>query len=311
MAECALIIGAAGFVGRHLTAYLADQGLEVSGVDCPGVSPPDGWSGKWYSGDVTVSDQITPILQQSKPDYIFHLASLIRSNSLSDLLSVNVIGAKNILDAVKSVSPDSRVLITGSSAEYGISKSDELPIHEGNPLRPLNQYGLSKLAQSLLAAQYAWRNGLHIVRTRTFNITGPGEPDTLVCSAFARQIVSIENGFQQAIIKVGNLKSTRDFIDIRDAVRAYWLVVQKGEPGDVLNVCSGVGVSIQSVLETLLGLTSIGEEIQLEIMNSTSSDVPRQVGDYSRLHALTRWQPEISIQRSLIDLITYWRHYYG
>ena len=311
MAECALIIGAAGFVGRHLTAYLADQGLEVSGVDRPRVSPPDGWSGKWYSGDVTVLDQIIPILQQSKPDYIFHLASLIRSNSLSDLLSVNVIGTQNILDGVKAVNPDSRVLITGSSAEYGISKSDELPIHEGNPLRPLNQYGLSKLAQSLLAAQYAWRNGLHIVRTRTFNITGPGEPDTLVCSAFARQIVSIENGFQQAIIKVGNLKSTRDFIDIRDAVRAYWLVVQKGEPGDVLNVCSGVGVSIQSVLETLLGLTSIGEEIQLEIMNSTSSDVPRQVGDYSRLHALTRWQPEISIQRSLIDLITYWRHYYG
>ena len=152
---------------------------------------------------------------------------------------------------------------------------------------------------------------MHIVRTRTFNLTGPGEPDSLVCSAFARQIVSIEKGIQKPVLRVGNLKSVRDFLDIRDAVRAYWLAVQKGEPGDVLNVCSGVGVSIQSVLETLLSLTSIGEEIQLEIIDSTNSDVPKQVGDYSRLHALTRWQPEILIQKSLIDLITHWRHYYG
>ena len=311
MKKRTLITGAAGFVGRHLANHLRDQGLAVHGLDRPGVPVPADLHIDWHPCDVTNAAQVAAVVGQVQPDYVFHLAALIKSESLADLLAVNVLGTQNVLDALVAARPEARVLVTGSSAEYGLVRPDELPIREENPLRPLSPYGVSKVAQSLLAAQYVHRHNLAVIRTRTFNLTGPGEPDALVCSAFARQIAEIERGLRPPVLKVGNLESARDFVDVRDAVRAYWLVAQRGEPGEVYNVCSGVATPVRSVLDALLSLTSAKVEVQEETRRRTAWDVPMQAGEGARLEAATGWKPNISLHQSLGDLLDEWRQRAG
>jgi GDP-4-dehydro-6-deoxy-D-mannose reductase len=302
-----LITGAAGFVGRHLAKHLSDQGLVVHGLDLPGVSVPAGLHVDWHPCDVTNATQVAAVVGQVQPDYVFHLAALIKSESLADLLAVNVLGTQNVLDALVAARPEARVLVTGSSAEYGLAWPEELPIQEENPLRPLSPYGVSKVAQSLLTLQYVYRHNLAGMRTRTFNLTGPGEPDTLVCSAFARQIAEIEQGLRPPVLKVGNLESARDFVDVRDAVRAYWLVAQCGEPGEVYNVCSGVATPVRSMLDTLLSLTLAKVEVHEEAAWRTVWDVLIQVGEGKQLKAATGWIPSIPLHQSLGDLLNEWR----
>ncbi len=307
MTERALITGAAGFVGRHLAHHLRDQGLEVHGLDRPDAPVPADLHIDWHPCDVTNAAQVAAVVGQVQPDYVFHLAALIKSESLADLLAVNVLGTQNVLDALVSAQPEARVLVAGSSAEYGLVRPDELPVTEDHPLRPLSPYGVSKVAQSLLTAQYAYRHNLAVVRTRTFNLTGPGEPDTLVCSAFARQIAEIERGLRPPVLKVGNLESARDFVDVRDAVRAYWWVAQHGESGEVYNVCSGVATSIRNVLETLLSLASVKVEVQEEAQRRTPWDVPMQIGCFTRLQIRTGWKPGVPLKESLKDNFDGWR----
>jgi GDP-4-dehydro-6-deoxy-D-mannose reductase len=311
MSERALITGAAGFVGSHLSKYLIQQGVEIFGLDKPGNTIPNNWPGSWFSENILNSKKIHSILKQIKPDFIFHLAALIKSTSLSELLETNVIGTQSILDAIMEESPDSKILVTGSSSEYGLGNLQQNPISEDTPLNPYSQYGLSKTAQSLLSAQYFYNNHLAIYRTRTFNLTGPGEPDSLVCSAFARQIIEIEQGKRSPILEVGNLKSIRDFLDVRDAVRAYWDVTTKGEPGCVYNVCSGIPVSINNMLAALLQMTN--KKIDLRVVNSrkTSRDVPKQIGSYDLIKATTGWHPEIPLEISLRDNLNFWRNIVG
>jgi len=303
----ALISGAAGFVSRQLAAYLVKEGLEIHGIDLPSVLPPRDWPGYWYPGDVTDAKRVFTIVREVEPDYVFHLAALNKNNSLGDLLTINVIGTQNVLDALLVVRPKASILITGSSAECGLARPEELPIREGNPLRPLSPYGISKLAQSLLAAQYFYRHGLSVLRSRTFNLTGPGEPDTLVCSSFARQIAEIERGLSPLVLKVGNLNSTRDFVDVRDAVRAYWLIAQFGEPGKIYNVCSGVPTSIQEILNILLEVATVKPLIQEIPELQTAWDVPVQVGCFELLHETLGWKQEIPLVQSLRDNLNSWR----
>lgn len=307
MTKRVLITGAAGFVGRHLTNHLRDQGLAVHGLDRPGIPVSADLHIDWHPCDITNAARVAAVIGQVQPDYVLHLAALLKSESLADLLAVNVLGTQNVLDALVAAQPEARVLVTGSSAEYGLVRSDELPVREENPLRPLSPYGVSKVAQSLLTLKYVYRHDLTVIRTRTFNLTGPGEPDTLVCSAFARQIAEIERGLRPPVLKVGNLESARDFVDVRDAVRAYWLVTQRGEPGEVYNVCSGVATPVRSVLAALLSLTSVKVEVQEEAGRCTAWDVPVQVGDHRPLSAMTGWEPGILLQRSLIDVLEVWR----
>ncbi|MGA2585567.1 MAG: GDP-mannose 4,6-dehydratase [Candidatus Aminicenantales bacterium] len=308
MTERVLVTGAAGFVGHHLARHLQEQGLIVHGLDRPGVPPPSDLRITWHACDIIHAAQVAEVVGQVQPDYVFHLAALTKSKSLTDLLAVNVLGTQNVLDALVAARPEARVLVAGSSAEYGLVRPDELPIREDHPLRPLSPYGVSKVAQSLLAAQYVYRHNLAVVRTRTFNLTGPGEPDALVCSAFARQIAEIERGLRPPVLKVGNLESARDFVDVRDAVRAYWLVAKHGEPGEVYNVCSGKASPIRGVLEALFELTPMKVEVLEEAQRRTAWDVPIQYGDVTKLRDVTRWSQAVSLQESLRDLMDLWRH---
>ena len=261
----------------------------------------------WHTCDVTNAAQVAAVVGQVQPDYVFHLAALIKSESLADLLAVNVLGTQHVLDALVAARPEARVLVTGSSAEYGLARHDELPIREENPLRPLQPYGVSKVAQSLRAAQYAYSDDLYVLRVRTFNLTGPGEPDTLVCSAFARQIAEIEHGLRPPVLRVGNLESGRDFVDVRDAVRAYWLVIQHGSAGEVYNVCSGTSVLIREVLRVLVSEADTRVEVEKDEQRYTAGDVPLQYGDATRLRRSTAWSPTIPLKVSLRDLMNFWR----
>ncbi len=307
MAERALITGGSGFVGRHLASYLSGQGLDVHGLGRSSSYRPEGWQGQWHIGNLTDPDQIHSVVGDVAPDYVFHLAALVKGGSLTDFLTVNVIGTQNLLDALVAIRPNVSALVAGSAAEYGLARIEELPISEGSPLRPLDAYGVSKVAQSVLALQYAERYGLKVVRARTFNLTGPGEPDTLVCSAFARQIVEVERGLKPPVMQVRNLKSTRDFVDVRDAVRAYWLVTRDGEKGEVYNVCSGNAVRIAEVLSILLGDTHIRVEIHEDVPLGTERDVLIQYGDASKLRLTTGWLQAIPLRESLRDVLKSWR----
>jgi GDP-4-dehydro-6-deoxy-D-mannose reductase len=247
------------------------------------------------------------VLRRVQPDWVFHLAALIKSSSFSDLMAVNVIGTEYLLEAIRSVRPEARVLVAGSAAEYGLCYPEEMPLDEQAALRPLSPYGISKVAQSCLAASYAYRFDLAVVRTRTFNLTGPGEPDNLVVGAFARQIALIEHGLQKPLLQVGNLESARDFVDIRDAVRAYVELMDRGQSGQVYNVCSGQTTVIRELLSTLLSFSDqpiVFEEVEGRL---TGWDIPIQRGTPAALQAATDWQARFPLSQSLRETVNSWR----
>jgi GDP-4-dehydro-6-deoxy-D-mannose reductase len=303
MARRALVTGAAGFIGRHLTAHLSDQGYEVHGLDR---TRPEDWSGPWHVADVMDSVLVRAIVAATQPDVVFHLAALTRG-SLSELLAANVGGTDSLLAALVAERPDARVLVTGSAAEYGLARTDELPLSEEQPLRPLSPYGVSKVAQSVLATQVALRQELEVVCTRSFNVTGPGEPETLVCAAFARQIAEIEAGLRPSVVHVGNLSASRDFLDVRDAVRAYVLALERGKSGEVYNVSSGTAVPVSRILELLLELGGVAVSVESESARRVPWDVPVHCGSSVKLQLKTGWTPELELKQSLDDLLGYWR----
>jgi GDP-4-dehydro-6-deoxy-D-mannose reductase len=200
-----------------------------------------------------------------------------------------------------------RIQIAGSSEEYGLVHPNEIPMKEGNPLRPLSPYAVSKVAQDYLAYQYFKSYGLETVRTRGFNHTGPRRGEVFICSNFAKQIAEIEKKKLPPVIRVGNLEAKRDFTDVRDTVRAYWLSLEKGEPGDVYNIGTGKAYQGQEVLDLLLSMTDVPVEVEVDPQRLRPSDVPVLLSDCSKFKALTGWKPEIPFKQSLQDLLDYWR----
>jgi GDP-4-dehydro-6-deoxy-D-mannose reductase len=204
--------------------------------------------------------------------------------------------------------------IAGSSEEYGFVLPNEVPIAETNPLRPLSPYGVSKVAQDLLAFQYFKSYGLKVIRTRAFNHTGPRRGKVFATSNFARQIVMIEKGKAEPVIRVGNLEAVRDFSDVRDVAKAYVLALEKGEPGEVYsepgevyNICSGKGIKIRQLLDMLLAQSKVDIEINEDPERMRPSDVEFLIGDATRFCAKTGWKPEIPFEQTLADLLAFWR----
>jgi GDP-4-dehydro-6-deoxy-D-mannose reductase len=187
----------------------------------------------------------------------------------------------------------------------------ELPIKETNPLRPLSPYGVSKVTQDLLGYQYAKSYQLYIVRTRAFNHTGPRRGEVFATSNFAKQIASIEAGLQEPTIQVGNLEAKRDFSDVRDVVRGYWLALEHGEPGEVYNICSGHAVSIGEMLQILLQLSNRKIDVVPDPKRFRPSDVQILEGDCTKFKTLSGWRPEIPLEKTLEDLLSYWRERLG
>ena len=312
-----LITGITGFAGSHLAEYVLQ---EKPGVDVYGIIR---WRSrmdnilhiqdkvKLCEADLRDASSVMDILNQVKPDYIFHLAaqSFVPTSwqAPSETITTNIIGQVNIFEAVRHLKIDPRIQLACSSEEYGMVYPNELPIKETNPLRPLSPYAVSKVGQDLLGYQYFKSYGMKVIRTRGFNHTGPRRGEVFVTSNFAKQIAEAELTKREPVIYVGNLEAKRDFTDVRDMVRGYWLAVEKGEAGEVYNIASGKAYAIGEVLSMLLGLTKIKMEIKVHPDRMRPSDVPVLLGDNTKFMQATNWSPSIPLQKTLQDLLDCWR----
>jgi GDP-4-dehydro-6-deoxy-D-mannose reductase len=261
--------------------------------------------------DLADASSMRRLVAAVRPDRVFHLAALSfvpgSWNAPAETFNINVIGQVNLFEAIREAGLDPLVHVAGSSEEYGLVHPDEVPMKETNPFRPLSPYAVSKVAQELLAWQYYRSHGLRAVVTRGFNHTGPRRGDIFVTSTFAKQIAEIEKGLRPPIVEVGDLTSKRDWTDVRDTVRAYWLALEKGQPGEVYNVGSGVCRSIGEMLDILLSLTPRKIEVRQDPSRLRPSDVKILWADTSKFQSQTGWQPEIPFEQTMRDLLDYWR----
>jgi GDP-4-dehydro-6-deoxy-D-mannose reductase len=313
----ALITGITGFAGSHLAEYLLAEhpDVEVYGTHrwrsrMDNILHLEG-KVKLVETDLRDLTSVTHALEVSRPDYVFHLAaqSFVPTSwtAPGDTLATNVIGQTNIFEAVRSLKLDPSLQIACSSEEYGLVLPDEVPIKETNPLRPLSPYAVSKVAQDYLAYQYFQSYGIRSVRTRGFNHTGPRRGEVFVTSNFARQVARIEAGKNPPVLRVGNLDAVRDFTDVRDMVRAYWLAATLAKPGEVYNIASGTGITIRGMLDKLLAAARIEVKVETDPARLRPSDVEVLIGDYSKFKADTGWEPRIPFDKTLSDLLDYWR----
>jgi GDP-4-dehydro-6-deoxy-D-mannose reductase len=310
-----LITGVSGFVGSHLAEFLLGKNEEVFGTIR--------WRSRMdnieeikdeislHECDMKDAVAIRELIEKIRPDSIYHLAaqSYVKASwsSPAETFMINVIGALNLFEAVRAAKLSPKILLAGSSEEYGFVKNEELPIKETNQLRPLSPYAVSKISQDMLGYQYFKSYGIKIIRTRAFNLTGPRRGDVFADSNFAKQIVMIEKKKKEPKIEVGNLNAYRDFTDVRDVVRAYWLALNKCDPGEVYNISSGQAVCIKDILEKLIKISGVKVEIVQDPQRIRPSDEPIIQGDNSKFREKTGWRPEISLDNSLKDLLNYWR----
>jgi GDP-4-dehydro-6-deoxy-D-mannose reductase len=303
-----LITGAGGFVGSYLVAYLAEAypGWQVTGTIRHAAERASGF----VPCDLRDAGAVLSLIERTAPEMVIHLAG--QSNvpaSLKDpetTLANNILGTLHLLDGCRAHAPNARLLIISSSEVYGPTPPETQPLCEERPLRPVNPYAVSKAAQEMLALQYAHSYALDVVVARPFNHIGPGQTDRFVVSAFARQVVEVERGERRAV-SVGNLDAARDFTDVRDVVRAYPLLLEKGEPGGIYNIGRGTAVTIGDLLDLLRRLAHRPIAIERDPARLRPSDVPVMIADTTRLRQATGWQPEIPLVQSLDAIVAWWR----
>jgi GDP-4-dehydro-6-deoxy-D-mannose reductase len=314
----ALITGITGFAGSHLAEYiLAEQpGVEVYGTfrwrsRMDNVEHLEGGRIKLVEADLRDYTSVHRALEISRPDIVFHLAaqSFVPAswNAPSDTIITNVTGQTNLFEAIRSLRLDPVVQIACSSEQYGLVHPDETPIKETNPLRPLSPYAVSKVSQDYLGYQYFQSYGLKVIRTRGFNHTGPRRGQVFVTSNFCSQVAAIELGLQEPVIRVGNMEAIRDFTDVRDMVRAYWLAVTKAKLGEVYNIATGRGIHIREMLDLVLSFSRVKVTTEVDPARLRPSDVEILIGDSSKFRADTGWEPRIPFEQTVRDLLDYWR----
>ncbi|CAN2039952.1 GDP-6-deoxy-D-mannose reductase [Candidatus Magnetomoraceae bacterium gMMP-15] len=312
-----LITGITGMVGSHLAEYILDAhpGVEIHGL-VRWRSPIDNIFNikskiTLHQAELRDLNSIVLLLNEVKPDWIFHLAAQSYVSfsfaAPADTIHTNVIGTINLLDAVRMTGLDPMIHVCSSSEVYGQVTKDEIPIKESNPFRPASPYAVSKVGEDMIAFQYFLSYGIKIIRTRMFTHTGPRRGDVFAESAFAKQIAEIEAGIRQNPMKVGNLDSVRTFADVRDAVKAYWLLLEKCSPGEVYNIGGNETISIGKMLHILKSMAKckIKHEVDPELLRP--SDVTLQIPDISKFQKTTGWKPEISVNQTLKDLLDYHR----
>jgi GDP-4-dehydro-6-deoxy-D-mannose reductase len=311
----ALVTGANGFAGSHLVRLLLSEGWKVLGITNDIRLNPhlNASSDSFALEEIDICDRerLVPLLREFAPECVFHLAAVIlgdvNRDAVEEIYRVNVLGTQNLFFSILEAKLEPFVLVTGSSASYGTFRSaNKEPLTEESALSPETIYGASKLAQETFAASFAKCAGLRVSRTRAFNHTGPGEGPRMACSAFAKQIAECELG-QGSVIKVGNLDAYRDFCDVRDVVRAYLLVATRSPAGEVFNVCSGKAVCMRRIVELLVSMSTKRISVLEDSSRYKAADVSYQRGDYSKINRMLGWQPTISIEKSLSDLLDYWR----
>jgi len=307
-ATTVLVTGATGFVGQHLLAWLLQEGCTVVAHSVPGdpLAATLPTAARYVARDVTDAEAVRKMIIETTPGVIFHLAGLVQSYDVQRLFAINVLGTDTVLRAARSLPTPPTVIIPGSAAEYGLLKTGEF-ITEATPLRPISAYGVSKVAQTLTGLGYAWRGEVPVIVGRIFNVTGPGESDKMLGGAIASQIAAIEAGNNPPVVRVGNLTPYRDYVDIRDAVRALGLLWRKGQAGQVYNICSGQPVQIQHIVDTLVELARCPITVEPDAERQRPSDIPFCAGDPTRIRAEVGWTPDYPLAQTLRDMLNGWR----
>ena len=291
----ALVTGAHGFVGPYLTAHLESEGDEVVGID--------------HEVDIADAEAVRARFADELPDVVYHLAAASHVGDSwaapAAVVRINTEGSLNVLLAAVESGVE-RVVLIGSAEEYGHVSPDRLPIGEDTPLLPVSPYGASKAAAEMLASYIVRGRNLPVVMVRPFNHLGPGQSERLVASALARQVAENERSGGDEIL-AGDLSPRRDFSDVRDVVRAYRLLAEKGRPGEAYNVCSGRAVAIREMADTLIALSGREMRITLDPERLRPVDVPVLEGDNRKLRTDTGWEPTIPLEQTLGDILAWWR----
>jgi GDP-4-dehydro-6-deoxy-D-mannose reductase len=300
-----LVTGATGFSGQALVRHLLSAGeLDISGIArfVPEKSGP-GPGVRLFACDLTDRKQVAEVLSQLRPDRIIHLAGLNRGKAF-DLFRANITGTENLLDAVLDINPGCQILVVSSSAVYGYA--GDAPISEEMPVKPVGEYGMSKAAQEKVVLERQVKRGAQVAIARTFNLVGPGQPDSLLCGRIVKQVVEIERGGRKTL-ELLETRSYRDFIDVRDAVRAYRALISHPEftdmcSGRIFNVGSGKAHAVSDVISLIEEIT--GQTFVVDLPEDPPIvPIPYQQGDISRIRNLTDWQPEISLKKTLADML--------
>ena len=305
-----LIVGVTGCAGSHLAVHLLSKGHEVYGT-IRDSSDPAGISHIQDSLtlchiDLESKESISGVLQTADPDHVYYLVSLRPSNDLGPVYDTNVRGAALFFQALSEMPVRPRTVMVSSSAVYGIQR-DPGPVHEDAPFIPTNHYALTKIFQEEIARFYLINHGMDIIIARPFNHPGPGEKEGLVCADFAAQIVEIERGGKAPVIEVGCLDAVRDFTDVRDVVRGYALLSEKGGDGSIYNICSGRGTPVKKILDILISKSTARIDIHVDSGKIHASEVNIQIGDNSRICSETGWWPDIPLDTTLHDVLEYYR----
>ncbi len=315
----AVITGAFGFVGRYLAGELGAKGYSVTALDIAGpeeISRPSAECDRLPEGidyrkcDLLDRERLEEVMRQVEPEAVFHLAARSSGGkSFKDpagTFSTNIMGFINLMEAVRKSRNEARVLAVGSCEEYGKAPPERIPLGEDSPIEPVNPYAASKAAQTILALQYHRAFGEGVIATRSFNHTGPGQTDTFVLPSFAKQCAAIKKGLAEPVISTGNLNVVRDFLDVRDVVRAYRLLMEGGKAGEVYNVCSAEGLNLREALSLLVEEAGLEVKIRTDPGRLRPVDVPVFTGKNQKLLSDTGWKRSISTGKMISDLLGYW-----
>ncbi len=303
-----LITGSEGFVGKHLWKELSENGYQVYGTQLKADVQDD----SHFVCDITKPEDLNKLVADLLPDAIIHLAAWSNPGSSfvypQKTFEVNTLGTINLLEAVRAQSNyRPRILIIGSSAEFGIVSPQNLPITEDTPLSANSPYGISKIANWFVSLQYVTSYGFDIIYPTPFNHTGPGQGLGFLSTDIASQIVKMERGEQELVLKTGDLSPLRDMLDVRDVVRAYRLLLEKGETGQRYVICTGRSIPVSAVVDQLVALSTMKITKVTDPSKIRPSDMPEQRGNPQKIFNQTGWQPEIPLEKTLSDLLDWYR----
>jgi len=315
LSKKALITGINGFVGYHLTDKLLKDNFEVVGLDIVDEAehrkiPRDI---KIYSADLRNDQEVGQVINDYSPDVIFHLAAQssvkLSFEDPAETFSININGTLNILETLSKSETPPKVLIVSSSEIYGQLKPEQVPVKEDSPIEPVNPYAVSKAAVDLMAYQYHKAYKLPVYWARAFSHAGPGQKTVAALSDWSFQTARIELGITAPEIKVGNLNVTRDYTDVRDTVEAYMAIIEKGNPGQPYNVCSGKGFKLSELVNTIIAFSSKKIKVIPDPSRLRPVDIPILIGSSDKLKKHTGWEPKIDMQKTLHDTYDYWINY--
>lgn len=310
------VTGATGFVGSHFIEFLKKTGAEIYGICYPDEPGQSLNHPKCYikKADICSEKRLEEIIKISKPESVFHFAAVSNVGQSwkrrKETFEVNIIGTLNLFEAVRKFSPDARTLFVSSSEVYGSLKPNSKLLSETDPVRSLSPYAFTKLSGEELCRYYIKIEDLDIVIARSFPHTGPGQSPDFVCSDWASQIARIEKGLSPPLIKVGNIQVERDFVDVRDVVKAYYSLIKKGRKGQVYNVSFGKSISLKKILDILLKNSEVKIDVETDEAKMRKVDIPVLVGNKQKIREEIFWTPEIPIEKTLEDLLQYWRGVY-